>query len=288
MASIAQQQTWTGREPALQLFVPPLECDVSLPRYDKVAKYLSPTHCRLCLKSYESGCLVQHLQECAQCTPEEYRRFVLRRVIAEWPQRIDAQLLRTRLAAFKQELCDENFEERPCAVCCRLKRRCKLFDVIFPAATADTPPHWLPLSHEQWLKYRLTWYETVSDILNIEMYLERFFRTREKLLEAQKEVLAFQEDTKLESTFPSLRAAESWLRRVQTWIGNLRDDLSRDSLPAPGEPGVRWLLYPSDNARVDADTGANYVFFVPKTVCICRCLCSCLVVPSYYCHSNIA
>ena len=34
-----------------------------------------------------------------------------------WPQPIPAQLLRTRLAAFKKELCDEQFQELLAALC---------------------------------------------------------------------------------------------------------------------------------------------------------------------------
>ena len=195
-------------------------------------------------------------------------------MLTEWPQRIDAQVLRTRLAAFKMELCDENFQERPCAVCCRLKRRCKLFDVVFPVPDADRPPAWLPWDAEQWLTHRAAWYSSVDKLLNIDNYLENFFRTGEKLLEARKEVLAFQEDSGLSSSFVSLAAAESWVRRVETWIANLRRDLETDSLPAPGNSGARWLLFPSEYARIDAATGETYYLGLTrvKSVSLSVCL----------------
>ena len=141
LASIVEQQTWLGNEPALQLLLLPLGDSFTLPKYSPEPDYLSPMHCRLCLSSYEVGCEEQHLQECSQCTTTEYRRMVLRKVLEEWPQRIPAQVLRSRLAAFKLELCDANFEELPCASCCRLKRRCKLSDVIFRLQTLTSRRH---------------------------------------------------------------------------------------------------------------------------------------------------
>ena len=105
----------------------------TLPEYAAQPHYLSPSHCRLCLQPFSPGLEEVHLQECGQCTKAEYRHRVFRSVLAEWPQPIPAQVLRTRLAAFKEELCDGNFQEMPCASCCRLKRRCKLLRVCFPA-----------------------------------------------------------------------------------------------------------------------------------------------------------
>ena len=121
LASIAEQQTWTGEEPALQVLLLPLDDAFELPRYSTEAEYLSPEHCRLCLTPYGAQGLEQHLQDAHQCTHAMYRRLVNRRVLKEWPQRPEPQVLRTRMAAFKNALCDANFEEKPCASCCRLK-----------------------------------------------------------------------------------------------------------------------------------------------------------------------
>ena len=106
LASISEQQTWTGYEPALQLLLLPLNSSFEMPKYASEPDYLEPTHCRLCLTSYASGSEEQHLQECHECTKGQYRRMVLRKTLQEWPQAIPAQVLRTRLAAFKMELCD--------------------------------------------------------------------------------------------------------------------------------------------------------------------------------------
>ena len=48
----------------------------------------------------------EHLRDAHALTLFEYRRKVFEEVLAEWPQRIPAQVLRTRLAAFKNVLCD--------------------------------------------------------------------------------------------------------------------------------------------------------------------------------------
>ena len=197
----------------------------ALPQYSEKPEYLSPVHCRLCLQTYELGQEEAHLSKCCGLSKREYRRLVLRKTLAEWPQRISAQILRTRLAAFKQELCDYKFAQNPCASCCRLKRRCKLFDVVFPPADAQRPPEWLPWTEEEWLKHRKQWYESVDDILNINQYLERFFHVSGRLSAARMAVATFENDTGASPSFPSLAAAESWERRVQQWCENLRRDL---------------------------------------------------------------
>eukprot|EP00973_Karenia_brevis_P046400 6433729-Karenia_brevis.AAC.1 len=86
--------------------------------------------------------------------------------------------------------------------------------------------------------------------------MERLFHhTEERLLSAKKETLAFEEDSALSTSFGSVSAAESWVRRVETWLDNIRQDLESDSLPAPGSTGVRWLLYPSGGATTGPSTG---------------------------------
>ena len=100
---------------------------------------------------------------------------MLRRTIAEWPQPIPSQILRTRLAAFKEELSDDNFKELPCASCARLKRICKLREVQFPPSSSEQPPSWLPWSSAAWEARREAWYNQVHELLSIENYLNRFF-----------------------------------------------------------------------------------------------------------------
>ena len=147
-----------------ELFQPPCLFN-RLPEYSSEPSFISPSHCRLCLKPVATANMEEHLKTCAKCSVEEYRRIVLRKTLGEWPQRIPAQVLRNRLAAFKEELCDANFRQLPCASCCRLKRASKLFDVSFPSPTADLPPSWLPWGQAQWLEYRQIWYDAVSKVL---------------------------------------------------------------------------------------------------------------------------
>ena len=165
-----------------------------LPEYAPTADFLSPHHCRLCLQPYEPGELGKHLKVCPKSSAEDgaggapgvsfrpplssssqdtlqkfsvtanYRREVLGKTLTEWPQQISPQVLRTRLAAFKDEMCDANFQQLPCASCCRLKRRCKLTKVCFPPPTAPQPPAWLPLSQDEWLLYREEWLKAIDHI----------------------------------------------------------------------------------------------------------------------------
>ena len=66
--------------------------------------------------------LVEHIQVAHGRSFCEYREHILRRTLAEWPQPISLQVLRNRLAAFKDELSDANFRMRVCASCAREKR----------------------------------------------------------------------------------------------------------------------------------------------------------------------
>ena len=63
LASIAEEQTWTGKEPALQGLLMPLDDSFELPCYSAGAEYLSPEHCRICFSTYGPQGLERHLQE---------------------------------------------------------------------------------------------------------------------------------------------------------------------------------------------------------------------------------
>ena len=175
LESISKQQTWRGDEPAFQLLWYPSASTSPLPQYSSVPHFLSPSHCRLCLEHCPEEDMERHLRERHECTMSEYRERVLRAALAEWPQTISPQILRTRLAAFKEELCDANFQQLPCASCARLKRRCKLTEVTFPPADAPEPPAWLPWDLEEWMIHRSVWYTDVDKVFNINNYLDIFF-----------------------------------------------------------------------------------------------------------------
>ena len=237
-----------------ELFQHP-ELFAPLPEYSSEPTLLNPSHCRLCLEPVPSGEMEEHLKACAKCSVEEYRRIVLRKALGEWPQRIPAQVLRSRLAAFKEELSDANFRQLPCASCCRLKRKSKLFDVSFPPPAADRPPSWLPWNHDQWLEYRRVWYDAVNHIFDIDRYLHSFFLCQERLTAAERETKAFDDNNTVAPRMKTRSAAEAWLRRVQAWNTNLRRDLESDSVPAPNGSGTRWLLFASSHIVVNESSG---------------------------------
>ena len=226
-----------------------------LPEYSSEPTFLSPSHCRLCLQPVVVGQEENHLKDCAKCSVEEYRRIVLRKTLGEWPQRIPAQVLRSRLAAFKEELCDANFRQLPCASCCRLKRKSKLVNVSFPHPDTDHPPVWLSWNQEQWLEHRRAWYDLISTVFDTDRYLNTFFLCQERVAAAEREVNTFNENSTASSSMQSIAAAAAWLRRVKTWEENLRRDLVCDSMPAPDGSGKRWLLFHSSNTLVHAVTG---------------------------------
>ena len=54
-------------------------------------------------------------------TVRQYRHEVMGRVRCEWPQEVSPQVFRTRLAAYKEQLCDANYLSGVC-VCVRMLR----------------------------------------------------------------------------------------------------------------------------------------------------------------------
>ena len=93
---------------------------------------------------------------------------MLSRVVADWPEAISPQILRSRLFAFKQKLSDAEYGLGACAVCAREKRRCKLAQVEFPPPTgAASSPPWLGWSNGEWKEQAALWYERVNDLLSV-------------------------------------------------------------------------------------------------------------------------
>ena len=144
------------------------------------------------MASVTEATLAEHLLSVHQMTSvHQYRHEVFQRTLAEWPQPIVAQLLRTRLAAFTPELSDRNFKELPCASCARQKRICKLRAVQFPPATTHSPPSWLPWDESLWLKHRDQWYHQIDDLFSTEQYLVRFYFAESMLDLAREEARKF-------------------------------------------------------------------------------------------------
>ena len=261
-----KQQVVKSSDPALQLLVvPPASGNTFLPKYAVEPTYLNASHCRLCLQAvHDAKDLEKHLKEGCPAkqgkssTPEAYRQEIFANVVKEWPQPISPQVLRSRLAAFKNAMSDEIYKMSACATCARQKRNCELKSVIFPPSDAAQCPSWLEdhWDDEQWAMHREAWFEQLDDIFNIESYLRVFFKVQERLSSAAAAVAAFEQSNNGNQTFTSQELAESWFKRVEQWAENLRRDLIKDSVPAPGEPEKRWLLFKSAALQVDDRTGA--------------------------------
>ena len=260
---ISVQQVPKGDEEALQLLVLPSASAEPLPKYADEPAYMSPSHCRLCLQAVDD--LKQHLQEgCPaqqQQTPltlQAYRQEVFAKVVKEWPQPISPQVLRTRLAAFKNAMSDKNFKVYACASCARQKRSCEVEAVIFPPSDEAQCPAWLEdhWSNEEWVLHRDAWFKQLDDIFNIDSYLRIFFKADERLASAVATVASFEQEDDRNQTFASKELAEAWLERVEQWRENLRRDLMSDSVSAPGDADKRWLLFKNASLQVDERTGA--------------------------------
>ena len=114
----------------------------------------------------------------------------------------------------------------------------------FPSAASGDGPAWLPWASEEWQLHRAHWHNALDGLLNIDNYLDKFFCAGARLSEASKEVLAFRAGSDIPPVFNSLAAAEAWLRRVERWIDNLRNDLRADSVAAPGLPINNGFCHP--------------------------------------------
>ena len=265
LSRMSVQQQWAGTETPLQILLLPSTDTEQLPEYSDKPDYLHPEHCRLCLQPLGNVTLEVHLRtKHGGLSRQEYRRHVHERVLAEWPQAITPQILRSRLAAFKSEMCDENFRLSACAVCAREKRMCKLTNVSFPPPTVDAPPAWLSKTwdEELWRRHRKEWYKQLNEILDIEEYLQRHFLADDRIQSAKHEVRVIDEVSEpLESgeppgrSFATHSAARAWLARVRHWRDNMRRDLVADSVSAPDQSESRWMLYKTDDLHVDSSTG---------------------------------
>ena len=136
-----------------------------------------------------------------------------------------------------------------------MKRRCKLFQVVFPARSSNQAPPWLEWSDDEWLQHRNDWYTQLDEIYDIRKYMDNFFLTETHLQSAAREVAACSPESKLNSSFAGVEAAMAWQRRVQQWEQNLLQDLQRDSVQAPGSADVRWLFFRSSSLQVSTDDG---------------------------------
>ena len=109
----------------------------------------------------------------------------------------------------------------------------------------------------------------VDEILNIISYMENFFHTQERLSAARKEANSFEDGSDATSSFSSASAAQSWIRRVEAGISNLRRDLETDSLDG--------YCIPLGSINLSEHWG-DHLYVVQKM--------SCCVVRRYYRYFN--
>ena len=180
------RQTWDGSEPAWQCLILPRASSCPLPQYAPHHEFLHPEHCRLCFATRPtdwtaaattlpasvdigvSDWLSQHVREAHSLSAQEYRSQMLARAVAEWPQPITPQVLRSRAYAYKKALCDASYSLSVCACCTREKRRCKLQLVELPGPDAASAPSWLGINAQAWALHGASWYGQMDNLLNVE------------------------------------------------------------------------------------------------------------------------
>ena len=190
--------------------------------------------------------VVEHLRSEHGLSPEEYRAVVLRRELGEWPSPISPQVLRTRLAAFKEKLNDEEFLMGVCASCAREKRRVKLLRVTFPRRDAPDCPEWLPWTKDEWPLYRDIWFQQIDALLGVEQYMQQYFQVDERVDSAREELAeACRTSSVAEGSAesPAVVQARAWLQRVESWRACLYAEMFADGVPVPGNHESRWVLY---------------------------------------------
>ena len=89
----------------------------------------------------------------------------------------------------------------------------------------------------------------MHEVLGIENYLQNYFEADARVQEAEQLVVDMMAGETSDPGFENIPAAEAWRDRVIKWRENLRNDLEKDSVPAPGGTG-RWLLWPPTCAAV--------------------------------------
>ena len=190
--------------------------------------------------------VAKHVLEHHGLQPQEYRQHVRGRDMASGPQRVTAQVVRSRLAAWKQELNDEAFAEIVCNCCAQSCSRKSVQRVEFPCRAAEIPPVWLGWSPEQWEWFRDSWYDQIHAVFDVEQALQKQFHADERVREAEAAVLLYGEGASAsngENPERTLVVREAFANRVRNWRDFTRDALRADGVPAPSDPSARWMLF---------------------------------------------
>ena len=136
-------------------------------------------------------------------------------------------------------------------------KRASSSGVRFP--DAPEAPAWLQWTSDDWQRYGHTLWKQVDQILNVEAYLQTYFKADERVANAEAQKLLAESTPQV---MPPVRGctdlnsavASVWCERVQLWRDNLRRDLRDDGVPAPGACAERWLLF-AKYVHVDAASG---------------------------------
>ena len=177
-----------------------------MPQYAAEPSYLSAVHCRLCdppkdlsddvrAEDDQHVCEIdaddgdvcnsvhpavkRHLKEHHHdMSPQQYREHVLGRVVADWPEPVAPQVLRTRLTEYKRSLSDAVLQMDMCACCACAAPKSDLMAVQIYSNTVLQAPKWLGWSNDNWSKYGATWMCQMNDIFSTESYLDWYFEAQ--------------------------------------------------------------------------------------------------------------
>ena len=248
LAKLQDDSIPVGTEQALQVLLKPMPNTEPLHAYDQKASYLSPDHCRLCFQGKHEALsfdLAVHLRAEHDLSMDGYRQRVLQDAMTYGLRPVPNQLLRTRLAQYRQALTKERVAEGVCAACARAKRHCKLTRVQIGNAPEMPAPAWLLWPDATWRKYGLQWLERLDQLLGIDAYWRDYFEGPARLELAHRELDDAIVATATGSNSTGKRQrAEQWLARVELWSDNIQRALREDSVLAPPPLQSQWLLYP--------------------------------------------
>ena len=183
---------------------------------------------------------------------QEYRRHVFGREMATGLQPVTAQVVRTRLTAWKQGLTDEAFAEGVCSCCAQTCLRKTIVSAVFPPKASATPPPWLGWSAEQWEMRSEIWYDKISALFDTERVLQKQFHADDRVRDADAELLRVRETCKADGGDASRLVAisEAFAHRVRGWRKYTQEDLRRDGVPSPSDASKIWLLFHRSPAKL--------------------------------------
>jgi hypothetical protein len=202
--------------------------------------------------------LARHVREEHGLDPQEYRTKVFSLALAHGPSPVAVQTTRTCVHAYKTTHSDAAFQQGVCVSCACYQKNVDLRGVYLPTATEIQAPAWLGWSDQEWVSHRDAWFRQMDKVLNIDTYLETYFRASARVRAAESSLVEARVNAAEGEPSPSVLIAERWLHRVRQWRQNMMDDLRVDSVPAPHDPSRFWLLYVRDAPGVRRDAESDF------------------------------